>query len=196
MKVHHLRRIAACLLLGIALPACAQSARQEWAAFLETPTAETYRPLSSMLEACRAGPCERELKPDSASVRRLVGLMREGLLWPIRLAFSARRFVDGGDLEDVSRGLGAVADRQPVVFLQEVQLHQLSSAQLRSIVQMMPEDVVDDFAKRRSAMAERIRSLSTVSDAGLAQARNQAIAILQVHLERVPLDSKGPDPKK
>jgi hypothetical protein len=116
-------------------------------------------------------------------------LVEKGQLQAIDLAFLCHRFLDGGDLEDVSRSLGKVADAQPRVFLEEVKKHRLPLPEMRGILKMLPESVIDDDVRRRAAVKERIRSLSTVRDPSLTDIRDEALAVL-----RPPPGSSG-DPK-
>jgi hypothetical protein len=168
-----------CSILVAASPAGAQPAQQEWAAFLEHPTTENYHRIAKTLDSCRSTSCESEVAPDSDSVEKLVGLVEKGQLQAIDLAFLCHRFLDGGDLEDVSRSLGKVADAQPRVFLEEVKKHRLPLPMLRGIVEMMPESVIDDEAADRAAVKARIRSLSTVTDPNLIDVRDEALAVLR-----------------
>jgi hypothetical protein len=90
------------------LPAGAQPAQQDWAAFLDHPTTENYRRIAKILDSCGSDSCKSEVAPSSASVVKLVGLVQKGERQAIDLAFLCRRFLDGGDLEDVTRSLGMV----------------------------------------------------------------------------------------
>jgi hypothetical protein len=168
-----------CLILVAPLSAGAHPAHQAWAAFLDHPTTENYRRIAKTLDSCRSVSCEPEVAPDSDSVVKLVGLVEKGQRQAIDLAFLCRRFLDGGDLEDVSRSLGMVADAHPRVFLEEVKEHRLPLRQLRKILRMMPESVIDDDVKRRAAVRERLRSLSTVKDPNLSDIRHAAAEVLR-----------------
>ena len=56
--------------------------------------------------------------------------------------------LDGGRPEDVTRSLGLVADTQPRRFLLEAKRSAQTERQLRAIVRMLPQNVVDDDAAR------------------------------------------------
>jgi|ERR1700738_4827634 len=182
-----LKRI--CVILVAASPAGAQPAQQEWAAFLDRPTTENYQHIADTLDSCHSTSCEPEVAPDSDSVVKLVGLVEKGQQQAIDLAFLCHRFLDGGDLEDVSRSLGKVADAHPRLFLEAVKKHGMPLPELRGIVEMMPESVIDDEAADRAAVRKRIRSLSTVKDRGLSEVRDAALAVLK------PAPKKSGDPK-
>jgi len=158
--------------------------REEWADFLARPTFENYRRIAKTVEGCRSSSCESEARPDSSAVTKLIELVKKGSRHAIELAFLCLTIVDGGDLEDVIHSLGEVADSSPQIFLEEVKKRGLPLRQMRKIVGMMPESVIDDDAKRRDAVRKRIRSLSTVSDQELIDVKHQAIAVLQSILEQ------------
>jgi hypothetical protein len=75
------------------------------------------------------------------------------------------------------------------LFLEEVKKHGMPLPELRGIVEMMPESVIDDEAADRAAVRKRIRSLSTVKDPGLSEVRDEALAVLK------PPPKKSGDPK-
>lgn len=157
----------------------AKSTQDEWATFLKNPNLENYQPLAKNIAGCRVADCAQKVKPQAAAVIKLVALVEQRNLHAIDLAFLSRAFFDGGDLEEISRSLGAVADTDPEFFLRQIGKHHLSSQQLESIVKMMPKDTVDDLTKRPFAIQRRIRSLAKVKDQNLVALRDKAIAMLQ-----------------
>jgi len=87
--------------------------------------------------------------------------------------------LDGGNLEDLSRSLGTLADTDPKVFLHQTAKSRLTQRQLRIVLGMMPENTFDDVGKRRAAVQRRIESLLTVKDSNLGEARDEAVAYLR-----------------
>lgn len=161
------------------LAAEAKSTQDEWAAFLKNPNLENYQPLAKTIADCHTADCAQAVKPQSAAVIKLVALVEQRNLHAIELAFLSRAFCDGGDLEEISRSLGAVADTDPEIFLGQISKQHLSSQQLKSIVKMMPKDTGDDLTKRPFATQRRIRSLAKVKDRNLVALRDKAIDMLQ-----------------
>jgi hypothetical protein len=161
------------------LAAETKSTQDQWATFLKNPNLENYQPLAKNIAGCRMADCAQEVKPQSAAVIKLVALVEQRNLHAIELAFLSRAFLDGGDLEEISRSLGAVADTDPEIFLGQINKHHLTSQQLKSIVKMMPKDTGDDQTKRPLVTQRRIRSLAKVKDQNLVALRDKAIGMLQ-----------------
>jgi hypothetical protein len=159
-------------------------AGKEWPAFLEHRTRESFDRLQKLLRECESGSCGSVAKPDSSSVVRLVGWVKRGDARAIHVAFMSLRYLDGGDLEDVMRSLGGVADTSPGLFLREVYELELDPRVLRGIVVKLPEAVFDDKVARRNAIQGRIQSLSTVTDPDLRSIRDQTISDLRAMAER------------
>jgi hypothetical protein len=105
--------------------------------------------------------------------------VKNGNQYAIDLAFLSRVFLDGGALEDISRGLGSVADNNPKLFLKHAGKYNLSARQMRRILRMMPEETVDSEEKRQRAIRNRIQSLLKVKDPSLIKIRDDAIAVLR-----------------
>jgi hypothetical protein len=89
-----------------------------------------------------------------------------------------RSHLDGGDLEDITRSLGELADSKPHLFLAEVKRRSMPTRELRAIVRMLPEAVVDDAGARRAAVSARVKSLSSVADDNLRNVRDTSISLL------------------
>jgi hypothetical protein len=113
----------------------------------------------------------------------LIGLVGKGNEQAIDAAFHSYRLLDGGNLEDVARALGGVADRMPRTFLRGVKKHGLSARQMEGIVNMMPAHVIDDDEARARAIRARVQSLSSIKDGELTSERGKALAALRVSLE-------------
>jgi hypothetical protein len=169
----------ASIALAAGLAAAASPAGAEWADFLRNPTQRNYERVFRMVDACRSPTCEAEVRPDSQQVRALVSRMTQGDRRAVQLAFQCRRMLDGGDLEDVTRSLGSLADTRPRRFLLEAKRSALTDRQLRAIVRMLPQTVIDDDAARRAASTARIQSLLTVKDRDLREVRDAAVAFLR-----------------
>jgi hypothetical protein len=176
-------RIIALLALVICavLPDRSRAAADEgpWPGFLRNPTAATYRRVVEAVDACRTSACERSVTPDSSSVMALIRMVDANQPQAIDAAFLVYRLLDGGDLEDVARSLGKLADRNPDLFLRMVKTHHLKPAQLRGIAHALPDDVVDDDDQRERAIGNRIRALSSVVDPALAAERELALAAVR-----------------
>lgn len=168
-----------CIALLSPAPSGSSVGNDTWAAFLAQPSDAGHRAVTAMVKNCRVAACERDVAPDSSAVAKLVEWIGKGQKQAIDLAFLCRRLLDGGDLEDVSRGLGMVADSHPRLFLEGIKRHRLAPQEWRGILLMMPASTIDDEVGRRHALKERIRSLSTVSDPDLRDARNEALSVLR-----------------
>jgi hypothetical protein len=178
MPVH----AAALMLAGIAAASAPSRAVPEssaWQEFLENPNAVTYERLAGSVRDCRDSVCREGLTPDSPTVVRLVALVNRGQPQAIDAAFLGRGLLDGGDLEDVDRSLGEVADRSPRVFLEGARRHRLQPRQLSGIVKMLPSHVIDDDAARVRATEKRIAALSSVDDLALRAERDEALRALR-----------------
>ena len=149
-----------------------------WAAFVKSPSPETYRQLEEMIDACTDDSCEGAVSPDSAAIYPLISLIEHDQPLAIDAAFLSYRLLDGGALEDVARCLGELADRDPRIFLLSVKKHRLAPGAIGTIVRMLPEDVIDHDDRRRQANERRIRSLSSVGDPQVARERAAALAAL------------------
>jgi len=165
--------------LAASLALLSSPAGIEWANFLRDPTQRNYERVFRMVDACRSPECEAEARPDSQQVRALVSRVSHDDVRAVQLAFQCRRMLDGGDLEDVTRSLGSLADTRPRRFLREAKRSAQTDRQLRAIVRMLPQRVVDDDAARHSAAAARIQSLLTVKDRDLRDLRDVAVAFLR-----------------
>ena len=160
-------------------PSGAEANGGEWATFLRAPTAKSRERLEAALSSCGSGGGPCAASPKSSEVKDLVQLVGRGDTEAVRVAFMARRVVDGGDLEDLTRSLGTVADVRPRLFLMEVKRHNVPSGILRRIVCSMPEDALDDYAARRAAVAARIEALSRVTQEDLTAVKDLSIVALR-----------------
>lgn len=174
------------LLLLPFLPLLAWGGTQDrWAQFLSQPNARNHRALAQALQGCNNPECAHQIKPSSQAVNRLLELVQRGDPKAVDLAFLSIRFLDGGDLEDVFRGLGSVTETDPKLFLEQVVRHRVSRGNLESLLTMLPLSTVDNVPKKRRLVERRIRSLAAVKDKPVAHVRDEAIAILEHFLSRL-----------
>lgn len=165
--------------LASAVALASSAGRAEWAVYFSDPTQRNYDRVFRMVNACHSLACEADVRPDSRQARELASRVTDGDQRAVQLAFHCRRTLDGGDLEDLTRSLGVVADTQPRLFLLEAKRSAQTDRQLRAIVRMLPQNVVDDDAARRTATAARIQSLMSVKDRDLRKTRDTAVAFLR-----------------
>ena len=172
-------KVLALILLAVAGPAQggASSAQAEWESFIKAPSNRGYRRLASDLASCRSRDCSFAAPPPKV-VSALIAMVNKRNRKAIGLSFRSVGLLDGGELEDLGRSLGAVADWNPELFLREAaRLHQPDL--VRTIVCLLPESVIDDEPARAAAVLTRLRALSRVTDKALSDVRSTAIACLK-----------------
>ncbi len=169
--------LCVCLFLGFS--GVAQPIRDNWNTFLQTPDENNYERLANQIVACSNPDCARDVGPDGARLQGLIGLIVKGNSLSIDLGLVSRRMLGGGALEDLTRALGSSIDRTPTLFLKQAKARHLTSSEIRSIVKMLPSDVIDSQGRRRQAVASRIASLESVTEPGLVALRDTAITILR-----------------
>jgi len=161
------------------------------------------RPTSELWAACLAQSCAaceclstqgNTGGHASPYVASLTSALEKGRECQADLAVSLLPTLSGGDLEDVTRALGEMADHWPENFLRVVKRQHLDQRRIQRIVRMLPLSVVDDDAGRLRAVRERASALSRVDDASLLEVRDIAVRGLNQYEEelarRVDADKK------
>ena len=90
-------------------------------------------------------------------------------------AFCSRHLLDGGDLEDLDRALGVLAEKSPRQFLEWAVLYCLSDGQVSGIVTALPLSAADDVRRQLDITRNRASRLSAVRTPALAHARGAAL---------------------
>lgn len=162
----------------LACTALAAPSLRAWDNFLANPSKQNFLVLNTQLQRCRERVCDLDITPDSKSVNRLRILIDKGNIKAIRIGFSIVPLLDGGDLEDVERDLGMIADYNPQLFLEMVNKNHYPDDLINDAVNMLPEYVIDTEKARIKALQFRIHSLAKVKNPKLINVRNKAISFL------------------
>ncbi len=163
----------------------AYSNDKAWAEFLSNPNQGSHGLLANKLKKCRDSICTKNLSPSSSDVESLLTLVRQENLQGIDVAFLSIRYLGGGDLEDVYRGLGMLSETNPKYFLMEIKNRHVTAHQTRRLLRMLPLDTVDDIGSKRLIVKSRIKHLSMVDDPALKDIRNESIYILKKYLTQL-----------
>lgn len=164
------------------------STDKAWVEFLSKPNQASHDLLANKLKKCRDSICTKNLLPRSSDVESLLELVRQGDLQGIDIAFLSIRYLDGGDLEDMYRGLGMLSETNPKYFLMEIKNRHVTAHQTRRLLRMLPLDTVDDIRSKRRIVNRRIKHLSMVDDPALKDIRNESIYILKQYLTQLGVD--------
>lgn len=160
------------------------TAHDKWDNFLESPLDSNYKLLISEINKCKDIECKEIVTPDYEETTKLVKLISDGNKNSIHLAFLIQpMMLPGHLLEEVTRALGSVADVDPWLFVSLASYYQVSDDELESMINMMPEYVIDDLPERKRAIQRRIDSLLSVQDPKLINTRDKAVSSLNKYLQ-------------
>ena len=173
--------ILAIILLGFPSASWAKSP-PELAIFLDKPSVATYEVFREQLDVCD---CREKYQISSGDVVRLVALVMKQDRQAIDIAFMVRQNLGGGDLEDIDKTLGHIADVRPTRFLYEVKKWRMETNGIHDIVSALPDDVVDDKERRIQLIQSRIASLSRVDKPELISIRVEAVHSLENYLSQL-----------
>ncbi|MBI3778934.1 MAG: hypothetical protein HY274_08495 [Gammaproteobacteria bacterium] len=195
-KSFSLYRFATALVLLLS-PLVVTANESDWAKFLNSPTETTHKTLLQDLKKCKNVTRCKEA-PSSEAVVKLVKLVETKNSYAVDVAFLSRHLhlLDGGNLEDVNRALGRLAESDPTLLLSHLKKYRVSGRSFDSTLVMLPLETVDDVGAKRRTMQKRIDSLSTVSDQSLARERDNAILVLKRKLAKLQSENKGTQPDK
>jgi hypothetical protein len=179
----HCFALAFLLLLG---PNVVVADDTEWSKFLNNPSKATYEMLLQNLRACNNAARCKELEPSSEAVTRLERLVKARNPYAVDIAVLSRRLrlLDGGNLEDIIRALGQLAESDPKLLLTCLKKYQISGRPFERTFIMLPLETVDHIDARIDTLQRRIDSLSVVDDPSLIQERDQAILVIKRALIR------------
>ncbi len=160
------------------------TAHDKWDNFLESPLGSNYKLLISEINKCKDISCKEIITPDYEETTKLVKLISDGNKNSIHLAFLIQpMMLPGHLLEEVTRALGSVADVDPWLFVSFASYYEVSDDELESMINMMPEYVIDDLPERKRAIQRRIDSLLSVQDPKLINTRDKAVSSLNKYLQ-------------
>lgn len=160
-------------------------AENVWAEFLGNPSRESHDVLVDKLTKCNDSSCRKTLLPSPSDMEKLLGLVKVVDLQAVDVAFLSLRFIEGGDLEDVYRGLGMLIESDPRFFLTQMKDHSVTEHQMRRLLRMLPLDTVDDIPKKIRLVRSRMDHLSEISDPALEDIKNKSIAILKQYQSKL-----------
>lgn len=156
----------------------------KWKNFLESPLDSNYKLLISEINKCKDISCKEIITPDYEETARLVKLVADGNKNSIHLTFLIQPIMFPGHLlEEVTRALGSVADVDPWLFVSLASYYQVSDDELESMINMMPEYLIDDLSGEKRAIQRRIDSLLSVQDPKLINTRDKAVSFLKKYLQ-------------
>lgn len=185
MRSYHLL-----FLVLFSIPLIASCRNQEstphdkWESFLESPLDSNYKLLIAEIDKCKNINCKDIITPDYEQTARLVKLIKEDNENSIHLAFLIQPIMLPGHLlEEITRALGSVADADPGLFVSLASYYQVSDSELESMINMLPEYVIDDLPERKRAIQGRIDSLLSVQDPKLINTRDKAVSFLKKHFQ-------------
>ena len=156
----------------------AEASWSGWAQYLESPSQATLAPVVEAVRGCHSAlPCRESLAPSSPQVSQLIRLIASGTDSAFEAGFAAKTTMPfaAGDLEDLYRALGELAQRDPAKLLR------LTRAWGRDpdVLTMLPLETVDDFSAKDRLVAARIAALKRVTDSDLRAERDWSIAVLE-----------------
>lgn len=160
------------------------TAHDKWKSFLESPLDSNYQLLIDEMNRCQDVDCKRALGPDYDETGRLVKLIAESDKNAINLAFMIQpNMLPGHPVEEVTRALGSVADADPGLFISLANYYRTSDAELESMINMMPEYVIDDIPAAKRAIQKRMDSLLSIQDPELIDTRDKAVSFLRKYFQ-------------
>jgi len=162
-------------------------AGHKWMDFLRNPTGTTSEALIQRLNACNKTDKCMEAKPDSEEVYKLIALIKSGNPYAVDVAFFSLNLdlFDGGELGDVVRSLGQLAEINPKLLLRSLKRHGIIGYPFENIMIILPLEAVDDSNAKIRTVQKRIDSISTVNDPSLINERDQAILVLKRRLAQL-----------
>ncbi len=163
-----------------------------WMKFLKNPTEVTHNMLVQNLKKCKNTTRCKEA-PSSETVGKLVKLVETRNPYAVDVVFLSRHLhlLDGGNLEDVNRALGQLAESDPKLLLSQLKKYQISDRSFESTFVMLPLETVDDVDAKIRTVQKRIDSLSAVGDQSLAHERDNAVLVLKRKLAKLQSENKG-----
>lgn len=180
----HLAVFSPCKIDSLSLVNQEGTHHDKWESFLQSPLDSNYKLLMSDIDRCKNIRCKEIITPDYEETARLVKLVEDGNKNSINLAFLIQPIMLPGHLlEEVTRVLGSVADVDPWLFINLASYYQVSDDELESMINMMPEYVIDDLPERKRAIQRRIDSLLSVQDPKLINTRDKAVSFLKKYLQ-------------
>jgi hypothetical protein len=192
----NLRAAARIVFLIVAvIPVGGASAADLWDAFLEAPTSESARALSSTLkvEECGWGASANDRVVPEPVRQPLFRLVESGNESAFVLAASIAPCLDGGDLEDFIGSGGQFLEKHPRRFLVYATKGELPERYVASMASGVDSE---DLAGALRKLSRRRDLLSEVKDSQLAPAREAAIRAIDEFVRelRTAADELRPHP--
>jgi hypothetical protein len=173
-------------------PLMVTAGETDWIKFLNNPSEATHNTLVQSLKKCKNTTHCKEV-PGSETVGKLVKLVEARNPYAVDVVFLSHhlRLLDGGNLEDVNRALGQLAESDPKLLLSQLKKYQVSGRSFESTFVMLPLETVDDVDAKIRTVQKRIDSLSAVGDQSLSHERDNAILVLKRKLAKLQSENKG-----
>jgi hypothetical protein len=156
-----------------------------WKEFVRNPTQANYQRLAGKIAKFSPGSCSIEIDPSLEVTDRLVALIYHGNVWAINIALISLPFIqcDAAGLEDIDRSLASIADTNPREFLELVTQYHISDLDIRNMIGMQDENLIDDLQGQYNADKRRIRALSSVEDKAFTKAKAVAISSIKEDMD-------------
>jgi len=146
--------------------------------FLRDPTESSLAAMSADDQSCSA-----VLQASTADLQRLDGLAADGNAFAARLLARNLRSLDGGELGDAYRALGQFGAQHPQEFMRLALAEGLTTRHVSRAIEMLPLELVDDFAAQLAEMRLRRSAIERVGDPELAEARQASLAAIDSSIE-------------
>lgn len=171
--------LAAVISLG---PITSSACEAEWRAFVNEPSQSTYQALARSIPKCNEQGGLGNAEQRNRVVLRLEHLIEARNTYAIDVGFQSLKLLDGGNLEDITRALGLITESHPVLFLRSVKKYRLTDIQFQRLLLAFPESTIDHQDLRVLRARERLKRITIVKDAELADLKKRAANILRQFL--------------
>ncbi|HTY66925.1 MAG TPA: hypothetical protein VMH36_09750 [Alphaproteobacteria bacterium] len=175
--------VVCCIVLCI--PTQSTACEAEWSAFVHQPSTQTFKDLRSKIGECRSS----SFHPSDREARILEALITAKDTNATKIGFSSVALFDGGNLEDILKALGLLADSDPTELLRNLKAGRIPDRALGTLL-CSPPGVADDAEVQALWLQTRIQKLSTVKDQGLSKAKRVARRQLMACVSEVKRHAK------